>query len=295
MTMSRIVFAIVCWSIALPEPGWAESEERTRQSPEPSWSMTEFLPGIDWPEPPVVTPGEGNTAPPSDAIILFDGKDLSAWKNGENWKVENGVAIVGSGQIETKQPFGDCQLHIEWSAPNPPSGDSQGRGNSGVYFMGLYEVQILDSYENQTYPDGQAASVYKQMPPYVNAMRPPGEWNYYDIAFTAPRFTEDGSLESPAKVTVFHNGVLVQSHFELDGGTTWYHRPSYEAHAEKLPLMLQDHGNPVRFRNIWVREITPIVGTQVREPKFRNHATGQEWLESEGDYRHPPNTNGGAQ
>lgn len=285
----QIICGALAWNMLAISFGWAQSQRRSgERRRQPSWTATEFLPGIEWPEPPIVTPGLGNSCPPSDAIILFDGKDLSAWENGENWKVENCVATVGSGEIRTKQSFGDCQLHIEWSAPVPATGESQGRGNSGIYFMGLYEVQVLDSYENKTYPDGQAGAVYKQMPPYVNAMRPPGEWNYYDIAFTAPRFKEDGSLESPAAVTVFHNGVLVQNHFEPTGGTTWYHRARYEPHEAKLPLMLQDHGNPVHFRNIWLREIKPIVGTQVAEPKYHNHATGQEWLETEGDERHPP-------
>ncbi len=279
----QLVCAAAFWSMVAVQPGWTQSEEKSRErSQEPSWTMTEFLPGIEWPEPPIVTPGPGNSCPPSDAIVLFNGENLSAWENGEHWIVKDGVATVHGGEIRTKQSFGDCQLHIEWSAPAPATGESQSRGNSGVYFMGLYEVQILDSYDSKTYPDGQAGAIYKQMPPLVNAMRPPGAWNYYDIAFTAPRFQEDGSIESPAALTVFHNGVLVQNHFELTGGTTWHHRASYESHAEKLPIMLQDHGNPVRFRNIWLREIEPIVGTQTTEPKYHNHATGQEWLESEG-------------
>ena len=285
----QMIYGTTMWSIVAVLPAWTQTEESSGEGrQEPSWTMTEFLPGIEWPEPPIVTPGLGNSCPPSDAIVLFNGKDLSAWENGENWKVENCVAIVGGGEIRTKQSFGDCQLHIEWSAPLPSSGDSQGRGNSGVYFMGLYEVQILDSYDSKTYPDGQAAAIYKQMPPTANAMRPPGEWNYYDIAFTAPRFKENGSLLSPAALTVFHNGVLVQNHFEITGGTTWFERAHYEQHEEKLPIMLQDHGSPVRFRNIWLREIKPIVGTQAAEPRYHNHATGQEWLETEGDVRHPP-------
>lgn len=244
---------------------------------------TEYLPGIDWPEPPIVTPGSENAQPPSDAIVLFDGKDLSAWENGEGWKVVDGVAIVGSEPIHTKQSFGDCQLHLEWSAPTPAVGHGQERGNSGVYLMGLYEVQVLDSYENETYHDGQAGAIYKQMPPMVNAMRPPGEWNAYDIVFNAPRFSGDGSLVSPACVTLIHNGVLLQNHFELAGSTKWDKPASYEPHAAKLPIMLQDHGNPVRFRNIWIREFEPIVGTQAREPKYVDHATGKEWLASEAD------------
>jgi hypothetical protein len=248
----------------------------------------EYLPGIDWPEPPIITPGRENVGPPSDAIVLFDGKDLSAWENGESWKVEKGVATVSRKAIRTKQSFGDCQLHLEWSAPVPARGKSQGRGNSGIYFMGLYEVQILDSYQNKTYFDGQAGAIYKQTPPMVNAMRPPGEWNLYDIVFTAPRFGEDGSLQSPAYLTLIHNGVLLHNHFELTGSTEWNRAASYEPHAAKLPIMLQDHGNPVRFRNIWLRELKPIVGTQAREPRYHSHATDKEWLASEADHNGNP-------
>lgn len=241
----------------------------------------EYLPGIEWPEPEMVTPGAGNTQPPSDAIILFDGKDLSAWNGAENWKVENGEAVVGEGGITTKQSFGDCQLHIEWSAPTPAKGEGQGRGNSGVYMMGKYEVQVLDSFGNKTYFDGQAGSVYKQTPPMVNATRPPGEWNTYDILWTAPRFNEDESLKSPAYVTVIHNGVVVQNHFELQGETKWHEPASYESHAEKLPIFLQDHGNPVRYRNIWLREIKPLEGKQGKEPSYIDHESGKKWTASE--------------
>lgn len=263
----RTSVCIMLWTLSMAQPVGAQS--------------TEYLPGIDWPEPPIVTPGHESSDPPSDAIVLFDGHDLSAWENGASWKVEDGVAIVGSSPIQTKQSFGDCHLHIEWSAPSPPKGESQGRGNSGVYFMGLYEVQVLDSYKNETYFDGQAGAIYKQTPPMANAMRPPGEWNQYDIVFTAPRFGEDGSLLSPAYFTVIHNGVLLQNHFELAGSTNWDRPASYEPHAAKLPIMLQEHGNPVRFRNIWLREFKPIVGTQAREPKYHDHATGKEWLATE--------------
>ena len=234
----------------------------------------EYMTGIEWPEPPVVKPGKTSADPPSDAIVLFDGKDLSAWQNGDRWKIEDGVAIVQGGDITTKQSFGDVQLHVEWSSPVPPTGSSQGRGNSGVFLMDRYEMQVLDSYENDTYYDGQAAAIYKQMPPMVNAMRPPGEWNTYDIIWTAPRFKEDGSLESPAYITALHNGVLVLNHFALLGNTPFNHPPSYEKHG-KLPIHLQDHGNPVRFRNIWVREIKPIEGKRVREPYFRDG--DREW------------------
>ena len=229
----------------------------------------EYLTGIEWQEPPIVTPGEKPSDAPSDAVILFDGKDLSAWKGAETWKVEDGAMVVGKQMIESKEAFGDCQLHIEWSAPTPPVGESQGRGNSGVFF-GPYELQVLDSYGNKTYFDGQAASIYKQRPPMANAMKPPGEWNVYDIAWTAPRFKEDGSLESPAYITVFHNGVLVQNHFELLGNTPYSDPPSYNKHDVKQPIRLQDHGNPVKFRNIWLRETKPAVGKRVREPFRRD-------------------------
>ena len=229
----------------------------------------EYLTGIEWQEPPIVTPGEKPSDAPSDAVVLFDGKDLSAWKGAEGWKLEDGAMVVGKEMIESKEAFGDCQLHIEWSAPTPAVGESQGRGNSGVFF-GPYELQVLDSYDNKTYYDGQAASIYKQTPPMANAMKAPGDWNVYDIAWTAPRFKADGSLESPAYITVFHNGVLVQNHFELLGNTPFSDPPSYNQHDVKQPIRLQDHGNPVRFRNIWVRETKPAVGKRTREPFRRD-------------------------
>ena len=241
-----------------------------------SAQAVEYLNGIEWPEPAIVTPGEGNTKPPSDAVVLFDGKDLSGWENGENWSVEDGIALAGEGPITSKATFGDCQVHIEWSAPTPPSGEGQGRGNSGLFMMGTYEIQILDSYINKTYYDGQAGSIYKQTPPLVNAMRPPGEWNTYDIIWTRPRFGADGSLVSPAYMTAIHNGVLILNHFELQGNTPYSTPPSYTAHAERMPISLQDHGNPVRFRNIWVRDLKPMVGKRVRPPFIRNNQTGEE-------------------
>jgi hypothetical protein len=219
------------------------------------------------PHPKDVTPGTPSTPeqpgkPPSDAIVLFDGKDLSQWqgaKGGEaKWKVENGELVVAgkSGDIVTKEPFGDCQLHVEWAAPTPPSGTSQGRGNSGVKIMGRYEVQVLDSYHADTYADGQAGALYGQYPPLVNATRPPGQWQVYDIVFHAPRFSADGKVQKPATATVLLNGVLVQDHAELKG-TTAHNSPGvYKQHADKEPLLLQDHGNPVRFRNIWIRPLT---------------------------------------
>jgi hypothetical protein len=219
------------------------------------------------PRPPIITPGTASTQdkpgqPPSDAIVLFDGQDLSQWltSKGEpaKWKVENGYfeVVPKTGDVETKQAFGDCQLHVEWAAPDPPRGQDQDRGNSGVYLMGLYEVQVLDSYNNETYADGQAAAVYGQYPPLVNAARPPGQWQTYDIIFHGPRFDKDGKVLRPARVTVLHNGVLVQDNVELTGPTAHRQRPPYQVHPEQLPLMLQEHGHPVRFRNIWVRELS---------------------------------------
>lgn len=213
----------------------------------------EYLTGIQWKEPPVITPGEENRLPPSDAVVLFDGKSLDAWENGENWSIADGNMVVGKGYVTTKQKFGDCQLHIEWSSPTPPKGRSQQRGNSGVFFMGKYEMQVLDNYENKTYFDGQAGAIYKQTPPMVNVMRPPGEWNTYDIIWTAPKFKQ-GELESPAYITALHNGVLVLNHFELLGDTPFNRAPKYEDIGPTGPISLQDHGNPVRYRNIWVRE-----------------------------------------
>jgi len=215
----------------------------------------EWKSGIPWKKPPVVDPGPPG-GPPSDAVVLFDGKDLSQWVGGEKWKIEDGYAISTAG-IHTKQAFGDCQLHVEWASPPEATGSGQGRGNSGVYLMGQYEVQILDSYQNETYFDGQAGAIYKQSPPLVNACRGPGQWQTYDIIFKSPRFDKDGNLEKPAVMTVLHNGVLIQDHFELKGGTAWHKPPSYSKHPPKLPLHLQFHGNPVRFRNIWIRELAP--------------------------------------
>lgn len=229
----------------------------------------EYLNGIKWEKPAIVTPGEKNSDPPSDATVLFDGKDLSNWKNASSWKIEDGNAISGRGPITSKQEFGDCQLHIEWSAPTPVKGTGQGRGNSGVFLMGKYEIQVLDSYENETYFDGQAGAIYKQTPPRANAMRKPGEWNTYDIFWTAPQFDGD-KLVSPAYITAVHNGVLILNHFELKGDTPFNRPPAYTPHASTGPISLQDHGNPVRFRNIWVRETKPAHGEQVREPFIRD-------------------------
>ena len=231
-------------------------------------------PARDWlghdrthPRPPVVTGAVPSTPEragraPSDAVVLFDGSGLSAWvaMDGQptRWVARDGAmeCVPGSGYIRTLQNFGDCQLHIEFATPSPPEGSSQGRGNSGVFFGGTrYEIQVLDSYQNDTYPDGSCAAIYHQYPPLVNASRPPGEWQTFDVIWTAPRFDGEGMLISAPRVTLFHNGVLVHHHAELIGETGWLRREGFRAHPEKQPIALQDHGNPVRYRNIWVREL----------------------------------------
>jgi len=221
---------------------------------------------LDRPAPPVIAPGTASTQEtpgraPSDAVVLFDGKDLSHWaqKDGSDakWKVANGYVEVvpKTGEIHTREAFGDCQLHVEFAEPAPPKGESQDRGNSGVFLMGLYEIQVLDSYESKTYADGQAAAVYGQYPPLVNASRPPGQWQTYDIVFHGPRFDASGKVARAAHVSVIQNGVLVQDNVELTWPTAHKQRPPYQAHPEKLPLALQDHGHPVHFRNIWIRNL----------------------------------------
>jgi Domain of Unknown Function (DUF1080) len=213
------------------------------------------------PVPAKISPGKTAADAPSDAIVLFDGKSGTAWQhtNGKdfNWKVDSGFIQVkpGTGNIQTKQSFGSCQLHIEWRAPYVVKGEGQGRGNSGIFLMSNYELQILDNYNNRTYSNGQAASLYKQRMPMVNACRPPGEWQSYDIIFTAPQFNADSSIRSAAKITVIHNGVLVQNNTEIWGGSEYIGIPSYKVHDSKLPIILQDHGDLVSFRNIWIREL----------------------------------------
>lgn len=235
---------------------------------------TPFLPGSKYrvhdgtrPQPRIICPGTGSTPdkagePPSDAVILFDGTDLSGWASSKDgseaqWKVESGwmEVVPGTGNIQTKQHFGDCQLHVEWAAPTVVKGESQGRGNSGAFLMALYEIQVLDCYDNPTYPDGTTAAIYGQYPPLVNACRKPGDWQTYDILWEGPRF-EGNNLIRPAYLTVFHNGIVVHNHTALNGPTTHREILPYTPHPPAGPLMLQDHGDLVRFRNLWYRPLT---------------------------------------
>lgn len=230
--------------------------------------------GINWPEPKKVTPGEQPNLPPSDAVVLFDGKDLSAWDGGD-WTVKDGIVTIkpGTGEIRTKQRFGSIQLHLEFATPKEVKGGGQWRGNSGI-FWGPYEVQILDSYDNETYFDGQCGSIYKQRSPLVNACRKPGEWQTYDILFNRPELKiEEGKVVEvirPGYVTVFQNGVLIVQHHEIEGTCFFDKAPHYEPHGELELLRLQDHGDEVQFRNIWVREIPDAnkKPERTREPYF---------------------------
>jgi Domain of Unknown Function (DUF1080) len=259
-------------AMALAFCTWVIGQDR----PKIGFKDTPLLPGGKWhvhdgdrPLPPIVTPATASTQlepgrPPSDAVVLFDGTDLSHW-NGRRgrpaaWKIVEGALVIApnTGEIVSKVEFGDCQLHLEFASPVPPRGRDQGRGNSGVMFFGRYEIQVLDSFENVTYADGQTAAIYGQYPPLVNASLPPGQWQTYDIIFTAPRFKPDRTLESPAYATVLHNGVLVQNHAPVLGPMAYRAMPKYTPHGPKGPILLQDHGNPVRFRNIWVREINEV-------------------------------------
>jgi hypothetical protein len=237
-------------------PGWA-------QAPVP-WKIHD----MNRPRPPKVKPAvELPATAPSDAVVLFGGSDVSKWRSRDGgpagWIVKDGYmeSVRGSGYVFTRDSFGDVQLHVEWAAPVPAAGKGQGRGNSGVFLMGLYEVQVLDSDTNVTYTDGQAAAIYGQHPPLTNASLPAGEWQAYDIVFRRPLFRPDGSVVKPARITVLHNGVLVQDNVEIWGPTSWLRYHPYESHPDKLPLSLQDHGNPVRYRNIWVRELPESTAT----------------------------------
>lgn len=248
--------------LAVGAPVFAQQPAKARPEDTEVWE----------PVPKIVTPGATNAAPPSDAIVLFDGKNLDEWvsakdKSPAQWTVAGGVLTVnktkGVGNIETKRAFKDYQLHVEWKIPENISGTSQARGNSGVFLASTgpgdagYELQVLDSYNNKTYVNGQAGSIYKQAIPLVNANRKPGEWQTYDVVWTAPTFHEDGSLNTPAYVTVLFNGVLVENHFELKGETLYIGKPSYKKY-DRAPIKLQAHGDksePISFRNIWIREL----------------------------------------
>ena len=248
MAAGVLALQLLSTGLSQPDPNWLD-HDRTR------------------PQPPVIYPGTTSTPEqpgkaPSDAVVLFDGGDLSQWAamdgNPTKWVVKDGAmeCVPGSGYIRTVQNFGDCQLHVEFATPAKAEGSGQGRGNSGV-FLGLdrYEIQVLDSYQNLTYADGSAGSIYGQYPPLANACLPPGQWQSYDVIYTAPRFSAEAKLISPARLTIFHNGVLIQNNVELTGPTSWLERAPFKPHPEKQPIALQDHGNPVRYRNIWVREL----------------------------------------
>ena len=271
-TLRPVVFVAVLLVAALTFLP-AQTGKKNRTSPV-GYEDTPMLPGQPWrvhdikrPHPPVVTPGARPGQAPSDAIVLFNGKDLSQWvTNGRGadrgklvpprWKVANGYVEVagGTGDLISKEKFGDCQLHIEWAAPAEIDGASQWRGNSGVLLMSRYEIQVLDVWNNPTYADGQAGAIYGQFPPLVNPARKPGEWQTYDIAFEAPRFAA-GKLARPAYVTVFYNGVLVHHHKEIIGRMAHRVVGTYAPHAPEEPLALQDHDTPVRYRNIWMRRL----------------------------------------
>ena len=279
-----LLYLVVALAFLAGPDNAAQAQQATNPAKDypAGYTDTPFLPGGKWrvhdinrPRPRVVTPGTASThdhpgRPPSDAIVLFNGKDLSNWQaqgrgadRGKavvpEWKVENGYieTVPKTGSIFTKEKLGDMQLHIEWAAPNNIRAASQGRGNSGVLIMGLYEIQVLDSYNNVSYADGQAAAIYGQYPPLVNASRKPGEWQTYDIIFEAPRF-KGGLLVKPAFATVFHNGVLVHHRQELMGPMRHKIVTKYEPHDAEGPLLLQSHGNPVRYRNIWARRLDKV-------------------------------------
>lgn len=271
---NRLLAPLLCLLIALAATGHAATFTGTPfygDAPDAThpWAIHDR----NRPQPPRVEPGTFSTPaqpgkPPSDAIVLFDGTaaSLAKWeadtKPGEpgaptKWIVNAGAleCVPKSGYIRSKEQFGDCQLHVEWAAPKKVQGDSQGRGNSGIFLMNNYEIQVLDSYDNKTYFHGQAGSIYKQHKPLANPMRKPGEWNVYDIVFTAPVFDEDGKVLERATFTAFLNGVLVQNAVEVMGVTAHDKPPYYEKHDPKMPISLQDHGDLVRFRNIWVRNL----------------------------------------
>jgi hypothetical protein len=251
----RIILTLCLWGLSLA--AGAQEINRALDSVKNAPRLSEYY----TPVPPQVTPGKTAADAPGDAIILFKGTDFSEWsgvrKPEVGWTLEDGAMVVkgGTGNIRTKRGFGDCQIHIEFRTPAKVEGSGQGRGNSGIFIMGRYELQVLDNFNNSTYVNGQAGSIYKQLPPLVNACRGPGEWQTYDIIFTAPRFYEDGRLQSQARITVIQNGILVQNNLSIWGTTEYIGSPVYQKHSDREPIELQDHGNPTAFRNIWVREL----------------------------------------
>jgi hypothetical protein len=262
MQNGKTLCAVSLVVVVLGSPGYAQLSTGWKQH------------DMKRPLPRVITPGESTSSnsPPSDATILFDGSSLDAWRSGDGgpckWVIREGAMepIEGGGYAYSAQGFTDCQLHIEWASPAIPKGNSQNRGNSGVFLQSQFEVQILDSFDNVTYADGQAASIYGQYPPMVNASRKPGQWQAYDILFRAPKFSQDGTLLEPARMTVMHNGVFVQDNVKPLGPTSWMQHHPYSNRTGKIPIGLQDHGNPVRFRNIWVRELPIELIEQPKEP-----------------------------
>jgi len=259
-TFLILIIAVISISLAAMTCFKEEASMDDQKLNQTKWKVHD----MDRPLPSVIDPGPAGSPilPPSDAVVLFDGKDLSQWQDNKGqparWSVKDGYMEVAkkAGSILTKKTFGDCQLHVEWAAPVIVKGESQGRGNSGVFLMNAYEVQVLDSYENVSYADGMAAAIYGQYPPLVNACRPPGEWQTYDIIFWRPHFGEDGKVIQPARMTVFHNGALVHDNVVLSGRTVNKKRAQYTAHPDKMPISLQDHGDPVRYRNVWIRSLS---------------------------------------
>lgn len=271
MRVSKIAFYTLTAGLTL---GTAMAQEKPApKAPPTGYTDTPFLPGGKWrvhddarPRPVVVTPGKTAPEAPSDAIVLFDGKSLDEWAMDKDnapadWIVKEGFMEVPpkghgvGGSLKTKREFSDVQLHIEFATPEKVEGNSQGRGNSGVFFLGAFELQILDSYENESYADGQASALYGYKPPLVNAVRKPGEWQTYDIVFEAPKWDADGNLLKKAYITVFHNGVVTHNRQPYLGATGHKSVANYNTVRESGPIKLQDHGNPTRFRNIWVREL----------------------------------------
>lgn len=260
-TVGATVGLVFASALALASASAAASTLLQQSQSDPRYKVHD----MSRPQPPVVTPGAPSTqakagTAPSDAIVLFDGTDLSKWRTGNGdaaWRIVDGVVEVapGSGSLTTRESFGDCQFHIEWMVPTSLEPDGQKGCNSGVFFMEMYEVQILHSHDNETYPDGMAGSLYGQYPPLVNACRPQGQWNTYDILFTAPRFDEDGSVKTPASCTVLFNGIVVQNDVDFFGRTAHMRPAAYARHPDRLPISIQDHGDMLRFRNIWVRPL----------------------------------------